>query len=70
MSQPVSDKRVDWMRRWFGLLSGIALCLLLLSTYSPEDSRGRWAFRLILAAVILALGIYEFVRPKTQKPGG
>jgi hypothetical protein len=70
MNDPVTNKRVDWSRRWFGLILCIASCLLLLSIYSPGQSRWFSVLQIAGEVVILGLGIYEFVRRETPKSKG
>jgi hypothetical protein len=61
MNQP-SKRSSDWVRRWFGLLLGIGLCVLLLSIYSPGQSLWFSALFVTGAIVVLVFGIQEFVR--------
>jgi hypothetical protein len=70
MNKPASTARPDRLRRWLGLGIGIALSLLLLSIYSPGQSRWLSALLVTGAVIVLSLGIYEFVRRNTPKSNG
>ena len=62
-------KRTNWKRRWIELLSAIAVAMLLASidVADSQDSRFAQIARMLLAAVLLILGIYVFVRPDETK---
>jgi hypothetical protein len=70
MSESFPSIRRDWIRRWLGLVIGVALCLLLLSIYSPGQSRWFSILQIAGAVVILGLGIYEFFRRETPRTKG
>jgi hypothetical protein len=70
MSESLPSAGTGWARRIFGLIIGIGLCLLLLSIYSPGQSRWFSVLQIAGAVVILGLGIYEFVRRETPKSKG
>jgi protein-S-isoprenylcysteine O-methyltransferase Ste14 len=70
MPAPLPTNRTDRMRRWMGLILGVLLCVLLLSIYSPGQSRWIGILQVVAAAVILGLGIYEFVRHEAPKSKG
>lgn len=67
MSQTTPGKKANKQRRWLGLAFGIIMFTLLISIWSPGESRWISGPRLVLAFGILALGIYEFVRNKKSK---
>ncbi len=53
-----------------GLILGILLCALLLWIYSPGQSRWIGVLQVVGGVVILAAGIYEFVRHEAPKSKG
>jgi len=70
MSEPGENANADRVRRWFGLLISVAIGLLLLSIYSPGQSRWMTAFHVVGAILIWVLGIYDFRRHQTAKRNG
>jgi hypothetical protein len=55
-------RATGWKRRWFGLLLGIALCLLMFSIWTEGQPRWKSGLHVFLGLICLGFGIYEFVR--------
>jgi high-affinity Fe2+/Pb2+ permease len=68
MSHAASPPRSTWGRRFLGLATGIVLCLFLLFLDLGDEAWWAGLLRLTAALVVLALGIYEFVRREKRKP--
>ena len=69
MNQTPATKRTGWGRRWFALIVGVGLCLLVLSIDETDSQHSLWRsiVQFSLAFGVLALGIYEFVRHEKSK---
>jgi hypothetical protein len=69
MNQKSATKSKGWARRWFALLLGVGLCLLVLSIGETDSHRSLWILigQISLAVGVLAVGIFEFFRREKQK---